>query len=178
MVLPASVMPKRLRPWSVLDRLPLPCDGNCLNWQKNGSVRAATCVVTYDADQVTGHARRVALADVVREIGRQSGAEVVGHVRKPRDVSQEFDGVPLVEALARLLEEQNFTLRYGPEGKLRTITLLGEPLAVAAAHPTQADASSGDKPASGRPHPHHGGHASRETRLDGEVRVSVAGTET
>ena len=145
-----------------------------------GSLAAGepTCVVTYDADQVTVHARRVALADVVREIGRQSGAEVVGHVRKPRDVSQEFDGVPLVEALARLLEEQNFTLRYGPEGKLRTITLLGEPLAVAAAHATQADASSGDKPASGRPHRHHGVHASRETLPDGQVRVSVAGTDT
>jgi hypothetical protein len=137
-----------------------------------------TCVVTYDADRVTVHAKRVALADVVREIGRQSGAEIVGHVRKPRDVSQEFDGVPLVDALVRLLEEQNFTLRYGPDGKLRTIALLGEPLAVAAAQPTQAEASSGDKPASGRLHRHHGVRASRETLRDGQVLVSVAGTAT
>ena len=33
--------------------------------------------------------------------------------------------------LARLLKEQNFTLRYGPEGKLRKITLLGGPVALA-----------------------------------------------
>jgi len=137
-----------------------------------------TCVVSYDADRVTVHAKRVALADVVREIGRQSGAEIVGHVRKTRDVSQEFDGVPLVDALVRLLGEQNFTLRYSPEGKLRTIALLGEPLAVASAQPTQADASSGDKPESGRRHRHHGAHASRKTLPDGQVLVSVAGTDT
>jgi hypothetical protein len=139
-----------------------------------------TCVVTYDADRVTVHAKRVALADVVREIGRQSGAEIVGHVGKPRDVSQEFDGVPLVDALVRLLGEQNFTLRYGPEGKLRMITLLGEPLVVAAAQPaqaTQADASSGDKSALGRRHRHHGVRAARETLPDGQVLVSVAGTD-
>ena len=90
-----------------------------------------TCVIAYDADRVTVHAKRAPLADVVREIGRQSGAEIVGDVRKPRDVSQDFERVPLVDALARLLREQNFTVRYGPEGKLRAIDLLGEPLALA-----------------------------------------------
>src|SRR3989449_11094285 len=137
-----------------------------------------TCVVAYDADQLTVHAKRVPLANVVREIGRQSGAEIVGKVRKPREVSRQFDGVPLVDALARLLGEQNFTLRYGPEGKLRTISLLGEPLA-AAAQTTPADASNPDKPASSRRHRHHHDvRASRETLPDGQVLVSVAGTDT
>src|SRR5919198_1381887 len=115
-----------------------------------------TCVVTYGADRVTVHAKRVPLADVVREIGRQSGAEVVGEVRKPREVSQEFDEVPLVDALARLLKEQNFTLRYGPEGELRTIKLLGGPMAVAAAQPAPADTSPPDKRARRAHPPHHG----------------------
>lgn len=139
-----------------------------------------TCVVTYDADRVTVHAKRVPLAAVVREIGRQSGAEVVGQVRKPRDVSQEFDEVPLVDALARLLKEQNFTLRYGPEGKLRTIALLGGPVALAAAQTTQGDASSPDKPASAQRHHHrhHGVQSSHETLPDGQVLVTVAGTDT
>ena len=136
-----------------------------------------TCVVAYDADRLTVHAKRVPLADVVREIGRQSGAEIVGDVRKPRDVSRDFDRAPLVDALARLLGEQNFTLRYGPEGKLRTIALLGEPLA-AAAQTTPADASNPDKPASARRHRHHGVRSSRETLPDGQVLVSVAGTDT
>src|SRR5437867_6017836 len=135
------------------------------------------CVVTYDADRVTVHAERVALADVVREIGRQSGAEILGHVRKPRDVSLDFERVPLVDALARLLKEQNFTLRYGPEGKLRTIDLLGEPLALAA-QSVRADANNTGRPASARRGRHHGVRSSRVTLPDGQVVVTVAGTAT
>jgi len=137
-----------------------------------------TCVIAYDADRVTVHAKRAPLADVVREIGRQSGAEIVGDVRKPRDVSQDFERVPLVDALVRLLREQNFTLRYGPEGKLRTIGLLGEPQALAAAKTTPADAGNPDKPASARRHRHRGVQPSRETLPDGQVLVTVAGTDT
>ena len=142
------------------------------------AAREPTCVVAYDDDRLTVHADRVPLADVVREIGRQSGAEIVGEVRKPRDVTRQFDRVPLVDALARLLGEQNFTLRYGSEGKLRKISLLGEPLA-AAAQTTAADASNPDKPASGRRHRHHHDvRSSRETLPDGQVLVSVAGADT
>ena len=139
------------------------------------------CVVAYDADRVTVHAERVPLANVVREIGRQSGAEILGQVRKPRDLSLDFDRVPLVDALARLLREQNFTVRYGPEGKLRTIDLLGEPLALAAAQTTRADASNPEKPASARRHRHRHRdvRSSRETLPDGQVLVTVAaGTDT
>ena len=142
------------------------------------AAREPTCVVAYDDDRLTVHAERVPLADVVREIGRQSGAEIVGEVRKPRDVTRQFDRVPLADALVRLLGEQNFTLRYGSEGKLRKISLLGEPLA-AAAQTTAADASNPDKPASGRRHRHHHDvRSSRETLPDGQVLVSVAGTDT
>ena len=138
------------------------------------AAREPTCVVAYDAGRLTVHAERVPLADVVREIGRQSGAEIVGKVRKPREVTRQFDQVPLFDALVRLLGEQNFTLRYGSEGKLRTISLLGEPLA-AAAQTTPAD----DKPASTRRHRHHHDvRSSRETLPDGQVLVSVAGTDT
>jgi len=139
------------------------------------------CVVAYDADRVTVHAERVPLANVVREIGRQSGAEILGQVRKPRDLSLDFDRVPLVDALARLLREQNFTVRYGPEGKLRAIDLLGEPLALASAQTTRADASNPDKPASARRHRHRHRdvRSSRETLPDGQVLVTVAaGTDT
>jgi len=139
------------------------------------------CVVAYDADRVTVHAERVPLANVVREIGRQSGAEILGQVRKPRDLSLDFERVPLVDALARLLREQNFTVRYGPEGKLRAIDLLGEPLALASAQTTRADASNPDKPASARRHRHRHRdvRSSRETLPDGQVLVTVAaGTDT
>jgi hypothetical protein len=141
------------------------------------AAREPTCVVAYDDDRLTVHAEGAPLADVVREIGRQSGAEVVGEVRKPRAVRQSLDRVPLVDALVRLLGEQNFTLRYGPEGKLRTIHLLGEPLA-AAARTTPADATKPDKPVSARRHRHRDVRSSRETLPDGQVVVTVAGTDT
>ena len=134
-------------------------------------------MVAYGDGRLTVHAKGAPLTAVVREIGQHSGAEIVGEVRKPRDVTQDFDRVPLVDALVRLLREQNFTLRYSPEGKLRTIDLLGEPLA-AAAQATPADASNPDKPASARRHRHHGMQSSRETLPDGQVLVSVAGTDT
>src|SRR2546427_12707396 len=108
-----------------------------------------TCVVAYDDDRLTVHAEGVPLTDVVQEIGRQSGAEIVGAVRKPRDLRQDLDRVPLVDALVRLLGEQNFTLRYGPEGKLRTIDVLGRPPALPA-HNVRADAGNAGSPASAR----------------------------
>ncbi len=131
------------------------------------------CEVAYDDGRLTMHVEKVPLADVVREIGRQTGAEIVGEVRKPREVTRQVDRVPLVDALVHLLGAQNFTLRYGSEGKLRTISLLGEPLA-AAAQTTPAD----DKPASARRHRHHHDvRTSSETLPDGQVLVSVAGTD-
>ena len=136
-----------------------------------------TCVVAYDDDRLTVHAEGVPLTEVVREIGRQSGAEIVGEVRKRRDLSQDLDREPLVDALVRLLGEQNFTLRYGPEGKLRTIDLLGEPLALAA-QSVRADANNAGRPASARRGRHHGARSSRVTLPDGQVVVTVAGTAT
>src|SRR5207247_4479720 len=138
------------------------------------AAREPTCMVAYDDDRLTVHAEGAPLADVVREIGRQSGAEVVGEVRKPRDVRKSLDRVPLVDALVRLLGEQNFTLRYGPEGKLRTIHLLGEPLAPAA-QTTPANTSRADQPPSARRHRHRYVRSSRETLPDGQVVVTVAG---
>src|SRR3989442_412192 len=136
-----------------------------------------TCVVAYDDDRLTVHAEGVPLTDVVREIGRQSGADIVGAVRKPRDVRQDVDRVPLVDALVRLLGEQNFTLRYGPEGKLRTIDLLGEPLALAA-QSVRADANNAGRPASARRGSHPGARSSRLSRPGWPVAATGSGTAT
>jgi hypothetical protein len=82
-------------------------------------------VVRYDNDALTVRLGAVPIADVLRELALQSGAEVRGQVREPRDVTATFDSVPLPEALARLLGDQNFALVYGGGGHLKAIRLLG-----------------------------------------------------
>jgi len=96
-----------------------------------GSVGAAgepsRHILSYRNDHLSVRLAAVPLEDVVAEIGQACGAQVSGTVRKPRDVSAEFDDVPLQDALHRLLGEQNFVLKYGKGDRLRTIKLLGGP---------------------------------------------------
>ena len=111
--------------------------------------------VRYTKDRLTVHAQGVPLRDIVGEIARQGGADVLGEVRKPRDVSEDFEDVPLAKGLERLLGEQSFALRYSREGDLRTIKLLGE--ARAAATPSLPAESSGEPRAGSSAGPRGGG---------------------
>ncbi len=131
--------------------------------------------IAYSPDVLSIQVANAPLTAVLEAIAHQSGAAIRGEARA-RGVSASFEDVPLPDALVRLLGEQNFTLRYDSDGKLRTIDLLGEPLPLAAAQTTRTDASNPDKSA-GR-HGHHGVQFSRETLPDGQVLVSVAGTDT
>jgi hypothetical protein len=89
--------------------------------------RADERVIQYEKDALTVRLTKVPLSDVINELGRQSGAEIRGQVRADRDVTVEFDGVPLPEALHRLLGDQNFALIYGDGGRLAAVRLLGGP---------------------------------------------------
>lgn len=85
-------------------------------------------VITYDADTLTVHVTKVPLAEVVDEIGRQAAATIRGGVKDAsREVTVEFDRVPLADGLHRLLGDQNFALVYGETGRLRVVRLLGGP---------------------------------------------------
>src|SRR6266478_6591959 len=84
-------------------------------------------IVTYRGDQLSVRLEKVPLEDVLAELGRVSGAEIQGAPREPRDITAQFDDVPLPEALLRLLGDQNFMLTYGDGDRLRTIKLLGGP---------------------------------------------------
>lgn len=95
-------------------------------------------VVQYAKDALTVRLDKVPIADVLSDIGQQSGAEIRGSIREPREVSAEFEAVPLSEALHRLLGDQNFALVYGKEGRLRAVKLLGGPTAGFAVMPTLA----------------------------------------
>jgi hypothetical protein len=86
-------------------------------------------VIRYAKDMLTVRLAKVPVTEVLAEIERQSGAEVRGQVRDPREVSAEFDDVPLPDALHRLLGSQNFALIYADGGRLRAVKLLGGPQA-------------------------------------------------
>jgi hypothetical protein len=90
-------------------------------------------LIRYSNDALTVRLSGVSNSDVLEELARQSGAEIRGQVREPREVSAEFEAVPLAEALHRLLGDQNFALVYGNEGRLKSVRLLGGPQTAAAA---------------------------------------------
>src|SRR5262245_35995304 len=81
-------------------------------------------VIHYENDSLTVRLAKVPITDVLSELERQSGAAVRGPLLDPREVSADFKDVPLSQALARLLGDQNFALVYGEGGRLRVINLL------------------------------------------------------
>ena len=86
-------------------------------------------VVQYAKDALTVRVTRVPVDEILGQLGQQSGAEIRGEVRDRHEITAEFEDVPLPEALHRLLGEQNFALIYGDGGRLKTVRLLGGPLA-------------------------------------------------
>jgi Putative zinc-finger len=82
--------------------------------------------VRYRDDLLSVHVTAMSADVLVAEIGRQSGATIRGRP-VDREVSAEFDDVPLPEALHRLLGGQNFWLAYDDRRRLRTVELLGGP---------------------------------------------------
>src|SRR5205823_5010699 len=102
-----------------------------------------------------------------------SGADVFGTLRQPRGVSAEFDDVPLVEALQRLLGDQNFVLEYGRGDRLRAIKLLGGPLTPIKVAVTSAPVPNVAPPPSGVPQPRDPGGA--VGMLDGHPAVPISG---
>lgn len=89
-------------------------------------------VVRYANDELTVRLARAPVGEVLDEIGRQTGAEIRGQPN-PREMSAEFENVPLLDALHRLLGNQNFTLKYGEKSRLVAIDLLGGPAGPSAA---------------------------------------------
>ena len=94
-----------------------------------GPTRAADTpapVVRYSNDALTVRLTHASVTEVLDEIGRQTGAEIRGQVADVREISADFEAVPLPEAIHRLLGTQNFALVYGEKGNLKALELLGE----------------------------------------------------
>src|SRR5438552_756326 len=84
-------------------------------------------VILYTRDTLTVRVAGVSNSEILEELSRQSGADIRGQVGEPREVTADFDSLPLPEALAHLLGEQNFALVYGKGGRLKAVRLLGGP---------------------------------------------------
>jgi hypothetical protein len=95
---------------------------------------AAPMSLRYADGRLSVRLARVPLYQVMATLERELGVVVEGELLDRREVTKQFDDVPLPRALARILGRQNFTLRYDAEGNPVRIDLLGLP---AAAPPKQ-----------------------------------------
>jgi hypothetical protein len=132
-------------------------------------------VIAYSPEALTMRVGKAPLSAVLEEIGHQAGAVIRGEPGV-QEVGGSFEDVPLDEALDRLLRKRNYTLRYGPEGDLRAIDLLGEPLTLTAAQTTRADMSTPDERTTHLGHRHRVLQSLRGTLEEKQVLVTVAGT--
>jgi hypothetical protein len=83
--------------------------------------------LAYRDGRVTADIQGVPLEEVLAALARETGAAINGEPLFLQPVHVRLDGVPLSEALRRLLGGQNFLLRYGPDGDVSSVDLLGGP---------------------------------------------------
>ena len=117
-----------------------------LSWRNARAAEDAPApLIRYSKDALTVRLSGVPNSEILEELARQSGAEIRGQVREPREVTADFESVPLPEALTRLLGEQTFALVYGKGGRLKAVRLLGgsQTVAEASASPAGAPAAPG-----------------------------------
>ena len=73
-------------------------------------------ILTYRNDHVSVRLVGVPLQEIVADIGQASGAAVYGIVRQPRDVSAEFDDVPLAIIKTNRFDVAELIQRPGQTG--------------------------------------------------------------
>ena len=86
---------------------------------------AAEPVVRWEHERVTVRFTATPVADAVQAVAAATGGELRGTVLASNEVTVDLDAVPLDEALHRLVGAQNFTVRYGEGGRVKTIVLAG-----------------------------------------------------
>jgi len=80
-------------------------------------------LVQYDHGALTVRLVRASRADVLGKIALETGADIHGNLREPGEVTATFDGLPLRDALQRVLGGQSFSLKY-LRSRVRAIELL------------------------------------------------------
>lgn len=80
--------------------------------------------IQYEGDRLTVRATDVPLDRLLAEIAAVTRVTIRG-TAPSRPVSVDFQSVPMREGLLRIFGEESFMLRYGSDGALRAIDLLG-----------------------------------------------------
>ena len=70
--------------------------------------------VKWAGQRLTVRAAAAPLVDVVREVSRLTGVEVIGAEKLTGPISTEFTDLPLEEALARVLAQVNYAVKHEP----------------------------------------------------------------
>jgi hypothetical protein len=86
----------------------------------------AVAPLRLDGDRLSVHLDGMPIADVLDALADETGADILGDVAEPREVTKHFDAVPLPQAMRWLLGGQNFTLSYAGNRLVR-VTLLDVP---------------------------------------------------
>jgi len=81
----------------------------------------------FEHGRLSARLERVPLDQVLTALKRETGMTVTGVPRDWRQVTKQFDDLPLPEAVDRLVGEQNFVLWYDREGRPKRLELLGVP---------------------------------------------------
>lgn len=92
-----------------------------------GIARADAPYLHYADGRLSVRLESVPLDDVLERLAAATGAVISGNVTDARAVSAQFDAVPLEQALSQLLGSENYSLRFGAQGQLSSVTLSGPP---------------------------------------------------
>jgi len=122
--------------------------------------------IRYSPDRLSVRVRNADLADVLREIGVQSGVTLHARVLDARKVNVAFEDVPFKQALRRLLGLQEFLLTYdGPRPQMLEVLEVPAP-------PSLVVAASDEEPSADAPPPAQ----SIASMLDGRPAVTLSDT--
>ena len=118
-----------------------------------GAPAAGPVALEVRDDRLTGRLEAVPVETVLEALAGATGAGVRGRPSAPREVTADFEAMPLALALPRIVGEQSFTLEYGRDGRLTAIVLRGGPEAPSPAAPARPAADPAASPAGPRPFP-------------------------
>jgi len=112
-----------------------------------GQAAADPAALRYEHGRVSGRLDEVPADEAVKALATATGAHLEGTVIEPEPVTASFKSESIEGVLARVLGEQNFTVRYGTEDRVKSIALLGGPVAKAPTPATAVEAAEPSTPA-------------------------------